>query len=79
MRMILNDTLASMSKSQYWLSKQTGIAASTLNNLCNNKTTSIQFSVLDKICEALNCEVSDILVHSKSDTSKINSITFGVQ
>ncbi len=28
----------------------------------------IQFSVLDKICDALNCEVSDILGHEKSDT-----------
>ena len=69
MKIILNETLVSMSKSQYWLSKETGIAASTLNNLCNNKTTAIQFSVLDKICDALNCEVSDILIHEKSDTT----------
>ena len=69
MKIILNDTLKSKSKSQYWLHKETGIAASTLNNLCNNKTTSIQFSVLDKICDALNCEITDILVHEKSDTS----------
>lgn len=69
MKVILNDTLVSMSKSQYWLSKETGIAASTLNNLCNNKTTGIQFSVLDKICDALNCDVCDILVHEKSDTT----------
>ncbi len=61
MEVILNKTLKSKNKSQYWLSKETVIAASTLNNLCNNKTTSVQFSVLDKICNALDCEVSDIL------------------
>lgn len=61
MKIILNDTLKSKSKSQYWLSQKTGIAASTLNNLCNGKTTAVQFSVLDKICEALECDVCDIL------------------
>lgn len=70
MKIILNDTLKTKNISQYKLSKDTGIAASTLNNLCNGKTTSIQFSVLDKICDALNCEVSDILVHEESGTIK---------
>ncbi len=68
MKIILNDTLKSKGISQYKLSKITGITPGNLNNLCNNKTTSIQFSVLDKICDALNCEVSDILLHEKSDT-----------
>lgn len=70
MEIILNKTLERKKISQYKLAKDTGIAASTLNNLCNGKTTSIQFSILDKICEALNCEVSDILEHNKSDTQK---------
>lgn len=70
MKVILNDTLKSKQKSQYWLSKQTGIAASTLNNLCNNKTSGIQFSVLDKICDVLDCEINDVLIYDKSDTAK---------
>lgn len=41
--------------------KKTGITTSTLNNLCNNKTSCVQFSVLDKICIALDCDVCDIL------------------
>lgn len=61
MKVILNETLKSKHISQYKLSKDTGIAASTLNNLSNNKTSSVQFSVLQKICDALDCEVSDIL------------------
>lgn len=68
MKVILNKTLENRKISQYKLAKDTGIAASTLNNLCNNKTSSIQFSVLDKICDALDCEVSDILLYEKSDT-----------
>lgn len=68
MKIILNETLKKMSVSQYKLSQQTGIAASTLNNLCNGKTTRIEFAVLDKICEALNCNVDSILTHDKGDT-----------
>lgn len=61
MKIILNDTLKQKGKSQYWLAQKTGVAASTLNNLCNNKTSSVQFSVLDKICNALDCDITDIL------------------
>ena len=61
MKVILADTLKSKQISQYKLAKDTGVAVSTLSNLCNNKTSSVQFSVLQKICDTLDCEVSDIL------------------
>lgn len=64
----LREVLDAKQKSIYWLNKETGIASSTLSRICNNKTTSIEFSVLDKICEALNCDVSDIL--QKEENSK---------
>mgnify|MGYP002515825490 CR=1 FL=1 len=65
----LREALDHRNKSIYWLNKQTGIASSTLSRICNNKTTSIEFSVLDKICEALDCDISDILENTKSDTT----------
>lgn len=61
MKIILGDTLKKINKSQYWLSKETGISASALNNLCNGKTKRVDFVLLDKICETLNCSVSDII------------------
>lgn len=65
----LDKTLESKNKSIYWLSKETGIAASTISNLCNNKTSGIRFSVLDKICDTLDCEISDVLeCERKGDT-----------
>lgn len=70
MKVVLEDTLRAMGKSQYWLAKTTGIAASTINNLCNGKTSSIQFSVLDKICSALDCKVTDIIVEEKKDDAE---------
>ena len=57
---ILNDTLNKMNKYQYWLAKETGIAASTINNLCNNKTTRIDFHTIELICDTLDCNLSDI-------------------
>jgi putative transcriptional regulator len=69
MNIKLREVLDQQKKSIYWLNKQTGIASSTLSRICNNKTTSIEFSVLDKICEALNCDVSDILENTKNDTT----------
>lgn len=62
MKVILNDTLKKCGRSQYWLAKQTGIAASTINNLCNGKTRKIDFSVLQRICDALDCNANDILI-----------------
>lgn len=63
----LREVLDKQNKSIYWLHNQTGIAQSTLSRICNNKTSSIEFSVLDKICNALDCEVSDILENSKNN------------
>lgn len=70
MQIKLREILNEKNKSIYQLNKETGIATSTLSRICNNKTSSIDFSILDKICEALDCEVSDILIPEKSDASQ---------
>ena len=67
MRVILQETLKNRGKSQYWLAKQTGIAISTISNMCNGKTSRIEFSVLQKICDALDCEVYDIIERESLD------------
>lgn len=72
MQVILSQTLKEKGISQYQLSKMTGVTAGNINNLCNNKTTYIKFTILDKICTALNCTVNDILKPDivKGDTSE---------
>ena len=62
MKVVLKETLEKMNISQYQLSKMTGITAGNINNLCNGKTKRIDFSVLDKICEALDCDITDIII-----------------
>ena len=67
MKVILKETLEKQGKSQYWLAKETGIAQSTLSNLCANKTSKIDFLVLQKICNALDCDITDIIYVKESD------------
>ena len=67
MKVILKETLETHGKSQYWPAKETGIAQSTLSNLCANKTSKIDFLVLEKICNALDCDITDIISVKESD------------
>ena len=67
MKVILKETLEKQGKSQYWLAKETGISQSTLSNLCANKTSKIDFLVLQKICNALDCDITDIISVKESD------------
>ena len=67
MKIILKETLEKQCKSQYWLAKETGIAQSTLSNLCANKTSKIDFLVLQKICNTLDCDITDIISIKESD------------
>lgn len=46
----------------------TGINANALNHL--NKDEPVAMTALDKICEKLNCNISDIVEHVKVDNSK---------
>ena len=48
MKVILKETLEKKGKSQYWLAKETGIAASTLSNMCSNKTTKVVTTLMPK-------------------------------
>ena len=67
MKVILKETLEKQGRSQYWLAKETGIAASTLSNMCANKTSKIDFIILQKICNALKCDITDVIFLEKSD------------
>lgn len=47
------------------LSNLTGISRTTLTSLYYNRTEKLSLEVLDKLCEALNCGISDIFIHNK--------------
>ena len=47
------------------LSEKVGITLANLSILKNNKAKAVRFSTLDAICEALDCDVSDIIEYRK--------------
>lgn len=47
------------------LAERVGISNVNLSKIKNNKVTAIRFSTLSAICEALECNVSDLLEYMK--------------
>lgn len=51
------------------LAECVGISNVNLSKIKNNKVTAIRFSTLAAICEALECEVGDILEYQGDEVS----------
>ena len=49
------------------LAQQVGISNVNLSKIKNNRVLAIRFSTLAAICEALNCQVEDILEYQPED------------
>lgn len=49
------------------LAQKVDITQANLSILKNNKGKAIRFSTLDKLCEVLECEPSDILEYKPND------------
>ena len=49
---------------QLRLSQETGIRPTTISNLYNDVAERIGFDQLDRICEALNCTLYDLLEYT---------------
>lgn len=47
--------------SKYKIIKNCGVGATQLNNYCNNNVSRIDLPVLARICDYLECDISDIL------------------
>lgn len=52
-------------RSLYWLSKTSGIPYSTVHKVARNKTDGISFVVLEKLCDALECEPCQLIIKEK--------------
>ncbi|MDR1668920.1 MAG: helix-turn-helix transcriptional regulator [Oscillospiraceae bacterium] len=65
-QVLLSSRLGEKRWTQADLSRATGIRPSTIGDLFNELTERVSLDHLDLICEALDCEVSDILKRSKN-------------
>ncbi len=61
-RIKLSTLLGEKKMTQSELARKTGIRKATINELYWELNESIKLDTIDKICEALDCEISDLLV-----------------
>ena len=60
-KLIIDKTLNDKGITRYELSKKTGINYQIIDNYYKNKVKRYDSFVLERICTALDCEVSDII------------------
>ena len=70
-RIKLSTLLGERRITQAELSRKTGIRPATINEMYHEFSVRINLEHIDKICEALNCEISDLLEYEP------NSISYG--
>ena len=66
-RICLEKTLKNLNISRYELSKRTGIQYQIIDNYYKNKVVRYDSYVLERICVALNCNITDIIEYKNDD------------
>lgn len=64
-RISLDKMLASSNMSRYELAKRTGIQYQIIDNYYKNRVKRYDSYVLERICDALDCTVGDIIEYKK--------------
>ena len=64
-RLTLDQYLIKQNISRYELSKRTGIRFQIIDNYYKNKVVRYDSDLLDRICHALDCDISDIIEYQK--------------
>jgi putative transcriptional regulator len=54
------EILKSKGKTKYWLFSQLKMTYTNYNNLVTNKTKSIKYEHIEKMCEVLDCTPNDL-------------------
>ena len=60
-------------KTKYWLWKQTDLTYTNFDNLIKNRTKSIRYTNLEKLCKALECTPNDIFIEVEDDDKATKS------
>ncbi len=61
----LDEILAKSNISRYELAKRTGIQYHIIDKYYKNKVKRYDSYVLERICQALNCQIADIIEYRK--------------
>lgn len=71
-KILLSKKLGELRWTQADLARKTGIRAATIHGMFNEIVDRVNLEHLDLICEALNCDLSEIMVYIPNATPKIN-------
>ena len=75
-KILMSTKLGERRWTQADLARKTGIRPSTINELYHEICDRVNLDHLDRICEALECDLTDILVRiPDGSTSEVNSRT----
>ncbi len=59
------ELLKKKGKTKYWLFVQMDMTYTNFNNIITNKTKSIKYSNIEKLCQILECEPNDLFSEKK--------------
>ena len=74
-RILLSKKLGELKWTQADLARATGIRPSTINDLYREIAERVNLEHLDLICEALGCELSDLMVREENPDVRVKSRT----
>src|SRR6266498_4542123 len=66
----IDQLLKEQRRTFYWLAKETGVSHTTLWRLKKDKAQGITFNTLEKICQTLKCQPSDVLKVGRNHGTK---------
>lgn len=73
-KILLSKKLGELRITQSQLAKVTGIRASTINEYYNELTDRVNIVYLDRICEALDCSLEEIIVRVPNKLPEVSAI-----
>ena len=74
-RILLSTRLGERRWTQADLARKTGIRPSTINDLYHEIAERVNLEHLDLICEALECDLSDIIIREPNHSAEIRTRT----
>ena len=70
-RIMLSRKLGELRVTQAELAEATGIRANTINELYHDVADRVNLEHLDKICEALDCDISEIIEYAPNKERQV--------
>lgn len=67
----LSEVLGRKKMTRKHLAELTGVRPNTIGDLYNEKTKKIDLDILNRICNTLDCSISDILEYEKETEASI--------